>query len=59
MRKIVKKRQNMLPYGHFAFLPAHPDARMFLGLLWPIKQVCTGPEFVCEGVRKPGADTIK
>ena len=38
----------MLPYGHSA-LPAHPDARMFLGLLRPVKQLGTGPGFVCEG----------
>ncbi len=51
----------MLPYhdGHSACLPTHPDARMFLGLLWPVKQLGTGPGFVCEGARKPGADTIK
>ncbi len=49
----------MLPYGHSACLPAHPDARMFLVLLWSVKQLSAGPGFVCEGARKPGADTIK
>jgi hypothetical protein len=41
----------MLPYGHSACLPAHPDARMFLGLQWPVKQLGTGPGFVCEDAR--------
>ena len=31
-------------------LAAHPDAQMFLGLLWPVKTLCTGPGFVCEGL---------
>ncbi len=47
MRIIVKQWQNMLPYGHSAFLSAHSDAGMFLGLLWPVKQLGTGPGFVC------------
>ncbi len=46
----------MLPYSHSARLPAHPDASMLLDLLWLVKQLCTGPGFVCEGARKPGAD---
>ncbi len=49
----------MLPYGYSAYLPAHTDAHMFLGLLWPVKQLGTGPGFVCKGARNPGTDTIK
>ncbi len=55
----VKKQQNMLPYGHCVCLPAHPDARIFLGLLWPVKPRCTGPVLVCEGPRKLASDNIK
>ncbi len=49
----------MLPYGHSICLPAHPDAGMFLGLLWRVKPLCAGPGLVCEGPRKLGADTTK
>ena len=49
----------MLPYGHSVCLAAHPDARMFLGLLWPVKQISTGPGLMFEGPCKLGADTIK
>ncbi len=49
----------MLSYGHYTCLPAHPDARMFLVLQWPVKQLGTGPGFVCNGAQKPGTDTVK
>ena len=59
MRIIVDKRLNMLSGCQSECLPVDQEASIFLALLWPAKQHCSGPGLVCEDPAELGSGTAK